>query len=291
MTISQALISSAQFLHLNGIKDSHLQARIILQNILNFKPAQLFSASNHVLKKKEVERLWTLILRCLSNEPLAYLVGHKEFYEYDFYVDSRVLIPRPETELIVESALECINGLRDTNLYREKPLVIADIGTGCGAIAVALALKSPDSTIYAIDTSEKALQVARVNCKRHLVDQRIKLLHGNLLEPLPQPVDVIVANLPYIMNSEFKKLSPEIIYFEPSEAILGGEDGMRVIEGLLSQLEGKVFHHTSLFLEIGKGMDVKLISLLKRHVPNANYSFIADYSGIKRVAKITFTHI
>jgi len=291
MTLAQALQLSAQILHLNGIDDSHIEARIFLQHILNFQPAQLFSEHNHVLNKGEVERLWRFLGRRLQGEPSAYLVGHKEFYENDFYVDHRVLIPRPETELIVEGALEWISDINKNVTLHERAFLIADIGTGCGAIAITLALKLPHSIIYATDISPSSLQVTEMNCRKHNIDTQVVLLHGNLLEPLPHPVDIIVANLPYIQNSELTSLSTEITRFEPREALLGGKDGLGIIEGLLRQLEGKTFPHTSLFLEIGKGQDTKLVSLLKHHVPSAKYSFISDYNGINRVVKITSLHI
>ena len=291
MTLAQALYSSAHTLRLNGVDDSQLEARILLQHILNLPQAQVYSECDRLLTNEEVKLLQQLIERRLLGEPSAYIVEHKEFYGNDFCVDPRVLIPRPETELLIEAALEWASDIEHSLPFLERPLRIADIGTGCGAIAITLALKLPQSRVYAIDISPSALQVAQLNCERHEVIRQIVLLQGDLLESLPEPVDLLVANLPYIKNSELANLSPEVALFEPRIAIDGGKDGLDEIGSLLSQLEGKTFPHSCFLLEIGKGQDKKLISLLKRHVPAAKYAFIPDYAGINRVGKITFQRI
>ena len=148
--------------------------------------------------------------------PAAYITGHREFYGLDFAVNSSVLVPRPETELLVEKALE---------LARERSLsTIADIGTGCGAIAVSLAVNLPQTRIYATDISAPALEVALSNCRKHGVTDRVTLLEGDMLAPLPEPVDLIVANLPYVREPEMTGVNT--LGFEPPLALNGGPDGL-----------------------------------------------------------------
>src|SRR5207248_5109727 len=160
-----------------------------------------------------------LIERRGGGEPVAYLVGHKEFYGLDFLVDRRVLIPRPETELLVESALSVCREKLDAG---QVPIV-ADIGTGSGAIPITLALEEPRLPyLYATDISTDALEVAYLNSKRHAVEQRIRLLQGNLVEPLPEPVDIITANLPYVGTEEMDVLAPDVLAYEPHLALFSG---------------------------------------------------------------------
>ncbi|MBM3166045.1 MAG: peptide chain release factor N(5)-glutamine methyltransferase [Chloroflexi bacterium] len=291
MTLAQALQTTTHVFRLNSVDYSHLEARVLLQHISRLSPAQLYSESDRLLTDEEIALLQQLVERRLLGEPSSYIVGHKEFYGHDFYVDQRVLIPRPETELLVEAALQWANTFAHSKPHSGQPLVIADIGTGCGAIAVALALGLPESIICAIDISPLAIDVARINCARHNVTEQVVLLQGNLLEPLPKPADLVIANLPYIKTPDLANLSPEIARFEPLLSIHGGEDGLRVIESLLSQLEGKILPHSCLLLEIGRGQGNELSSLLKRYIPHADCVFLSDYGGVNRVVKITFHHV
>ncbi|HEX7364721.1 MAG TPA: HemK/PrmC family methyltransferase, partial [Dehalococcoidia bacterium] len=195
MTLAEALQQSAYILSTNSIEDSHIEARMLLGHVTNLSTVQIYTKHQQILGSEEEAKLQKLIGRRLRNEPTAYILKHKEFYGIDFYVDSRVLIPRPETEMLVDAALEFA---ASRSSYLTQPLLIADIGTGCGAIAISLALNLPGSKVYATDSSPSALEVARLNCRHHKVAEQVTLLTGDLLQPLPEPVDLIVANLPYI---------------------------------------------------------------------------------------------
>jgi release factor glutamine methyltransferase len=166
-----------------------------------------------------------------------------------------------------------------------KQLTIADIGTGSGAIAISLALALPQAEIYATDISALALEVAEINCQRHKLDSQVELLHGDLLEPLPEPVDVIVANLPYIKDCELRTLSPEIINFEPMIALAGGEDGLDKIRQLLYHVLEKIRPKGCLLLEIGQDQDKVVTSLINSYLPQASVELIPDLSRINRVVK------
>jgi release factor glutamine methyltransferase len=160
------------------------------------------------------------------------------------------------------------------------------VGTGCGAIAVSLALTLPQAKIYATDISVRALQVAETNCQRHAVSNQVELLQGNLLEPLSHPVDMIVANLPYIKDYEFKDLSPEIMDFEPTLALAGGLDGLDEIQRMLEQMPGNLSREGCFLLEIGQGQGRGVTSLVKNQFPQADIELVSDLGGIERVVKV-----
>lgn len=285
MNLAQALQQSAHILSVNYIEDSRTEARILVGHATNLSAVQLYSGPEQILSREEENKLQELIRRRLRYEPSAYILKRKEFYGIDFYVDARVLIPRPETETLVEAAIEFAN----QRLRRfKRPLLIADIGTGCGAIAVCLALHLPGSKVYATDLSSSALEVARLNCQHYKVTEQVKLLQGDLLKPLPEHVDLIVANLPYIKNSELLHLSPEIGDFEPRIALNGGENGLDCIQKLLEQVKSKVRGGGCILIEIGQDQQKEVGRLIHNCLNEVNFRFIPDLNGINRVVKINF---
>jgi release factor glutamine methyltransferase len=280
--LREALQSATQTLRRAGIADASVEAELLLGHVLKMTRTQLYTESERVLTSAETEHLWHLVRRRLDHEPAAYILGHCEFYGIDFCIDCHTFIPRPETELLVEKAVELVHHIS----HPGKQIAIADIGTGCGAIAVSLALALPQAKIYATDISASALQVAGMNCQRHAVNSQVELLQGNLLEPLPQPVDMIVANLPYIKSCEFRDLSPEIRKFEPMIALAGGEDGLDKIQQMLEQMPGKLNYGACFLLEIGQGQGEMVTSLIKSYSPQASIELISDLGGIERVVKV-----
>ena len=217
MTLKQALYRARGILAAGNIEDARLESELLLRHTLKISQVQLYLDLDHELSPNHERTFWQLIKRRLGGEPTAYITEHREFYGLDFYVDPDVLIPRPESELLVETALD---------LIQNRPVpTIAEIGTGCGAIAISLALELPQAKIYATDISALALKVALFNCQRHGVVDRICLLHGDMLNPLPEPVDLIVANLPYVSKLEM----PDSANFEPLLALDGGSDGLEKI--------------------------------------------------------------
>jgi release factor glutamine methyltransferase len=265
-----------------GIADASVEAELLLGHVLRMSKTQLYTEPERSLASAETERLNCLVQRRLAREPSAYILGRCEFYGIEFYVDCRTFIPRPETELLVEKTVELARRVS----HMGKQVIIADIGTGCGAIAVSLALALPQARIYATDISASALQVAETNCRRHGVNNQVKLLQGNLLEPLPQPVDILVANLPYVRDSEFGDLGPEIKDHEPATALAGGREGLDRIQQMLKQTPGKIGHGGYLLLEIGQGQGGTATSLIKSYFPQGSIELIPDLSGIERVVKV-----
>jgi release factor glutamine methyltransferase len=221
-----------------------------------------------------------LIQRRINREPTSYITGHKEFFGLDFIVNSSVLIPRPETETLVEMAIEF------SNYFLTTSCLIADIGTGCGAIAVSLAKNLHQSKIYAIDISNDALEIADANCRNYGVQDRVALLRGDLLEPLPEPVNIIVANLPYVRKNMMKELGSEIREFEPSLALNGGDDGLSVLERLLSQVGSNLIDGGAVFAEIGYDQGKLVYEIARVHFHNAEISIVKDLGGQDRVLQV-----
>ena len=279
MTLRQTLSGARQVLASHNIIDAPLECELLLRYALNISRVQLYQDLNRRLSPKEEADFGQLIKRCLSGEPTAYITGHREFYGLDFYIDRRVLIPRPESELLVEKALY---------LAQHKPVfTIADIGTGSGAIAISLALGLPQAKIYATDISAPALEVAQFNCQRHGVADRICLLEGDMLDPLPEPVDLIIANLPYVRELEVSRTG--LASFEPLLALNGGRDGLEKIRRLCRRVSDKLQPRGCLLLEIGQGQSRAVASFLCGLFPSAKIEITPDLSGIDRVVGLTLT--
>ena len=273
MKLGQALNRSRAILAQNAIEDAPLEAELLLRHILKINRTQLYIDLESELSPQDEKALEELVERRLKGEPSAYIVGHREFYGREFQVNQNTLIPRPESELLVETSLR---------LARNRQLhTIADIGTGCGAIAVSLALELPGTRIYATDISPAALEVASINCQRHGVADRVILLQGDMLEPLPEPVDLIIANLPYVRESE---LTPT---FEPTLALDGGAEGTEMIARLCRQAKGKLADSGSILLEIGQGQSHKIIGILHQLFPSGAIEVAKDLSSIERVVRLS----
>ena len=221
-----------------------------------------------------------LIIRRMNHEPVAYLVGCKEFYGLNFVVDRRVLIPRPETELLVDAVLDQIE-LRDCAQVR-----IADVGTGSGAIALAVAANAPSALLYAIDVSADALNVARTNAQHLDTRQQVTLLQGDLLTPLPTCVDIIVANLPYISSPTYPTLDSDVRDYEPQLALEAGPEGLDVIACLLTQAPHYLHANGVICLEIGHDQGAGVLALVKSLLPQRRATLRQDYSGRDRLITI-----
>ena len=279
MTITQALSRARETLAANNIEDPTLESELLLRHTLKIGRVQLYLELDCELSPDQSKKFWHLIQRRLNHEPTAYITGHREFYGLNFYVDSSVLIPRPESELLVEKAFE---------LAQNRPLSsIAEVGTGCGAIAISLALNLPQTRIYAIDISASALKVALSNCQKHEVADRICLLEGDMLDPLSEPVDLIVANLPYVRESELTRINT--LGFEPSLALNGGPDGLDKIRHLCGQADKTLRPGGCLLLEIGQGQGESLTAFLRNLFPSAEIEVIPDLNGIDRVVSLNIS--
>jgi release factor glutamine methyltransferase len=273
----EALARSRKSLAESHVEDAPLEGELLLRHVLGVSRARLFLDLEQELHPSQEAELRRLIERRNSGEPPAYITGHREFYGLDFYVDRRVLIPRPESELLVEKAI---------NLVQHHPIAtMADIGTGCGAIAISLAINLPGVKIYATDISSAALEVARINCRKHGVLDRVKLLQGDMLEPLPAPVDLLVANLPYVRGAELPRTGP--LSFEPELALNGGQDGLAVINRLCQQASEKLRPGGCLLMEIGGKIQAEIVKTSLHNIsPSARIDFFRDLNNIERVASL-----
>jgi release factor glutamine methyltransferase len=264
------------------VEDAGFEARSLLCHLLGWSRAELFT---HLRERPAPElepRFRRLIRRRGRREPNAYIRKQREFFGLDFYVDPRVLIPRPETELLVEEALRLAAGYPPAG-----PLLVADIGTGSGTIAVSLAVNLPGATLFATDISSGALEVAALNCRRHGVEDRVHLLRGDMLGPLPHPCHLIVANLPYVPHRELDGLSPEVAAFEPREALAGGEDGLDQVRRFLSQAGSRLRPRGSFLLEVGHGQGERVCGLVRESFPGSRVGLLSDLAGIGRLVAVT----
>jgi release factor glutamine methyltransferase len=233
-TVGELLKVTTDFLRRRSIDSPRLSAEILLAHQLCLNRIQLYLNFEQPLREVEVEGYRSLIKRRVSREPIQYITGVQEFWSLEFNVGPRVLVPRPETEVLVEQVI---------NLYKEKKLSnqprILDLGTGCGAIAIALGKEIPEAKIWASDISQDAIDVARQNAIKHGVDERIHFLLGDMFQPFRDGellFQVIVSNPPYIPSDALDSLAPEVKDHEPRLALDGEEDGMAYVTKIV--LEG-----------------------------------------------------
>ena len=279
MNLRQALAHARSTLADSNIEDATLEGELLLRYILEMDRAKLYADLDINLSPEQEKALNESLKRRKRGEPTPYITGHREFYGLDFIVNRNVLIPRPETELLVELAIKAARG----NGVKE----IADIGTGCGAIAISLAINLPQVTVYATDISPAALAVAYANCERHGVIDRVVLRHGDLLEPLKKPVDMIVANLPYVRQRDLMKNTP--LSYEPALALNGGTSGLDRIRTLCQQAGTRLNKPRYLILEIGEGQAKEVQAILRKTFPEALIEVHKDLAGIERAISLCLT--
>ena len=282
MKVRESWVSVKERLSGVGIDDAGLESEVLVRHALRSDRAQFFASLEDVLAPRSQQRIERLLQLRTAREPLAYILGFREFYGLDIHVNPTVLVPRQETELLVDGVLGYARKRRD------QPLLIADVGTGSGAIAVAVAVHVPSATVYATDTSRGALEVADVNRRRHGVSNNVHLLSGDLLEPLPAPVDVVVCNLPYLDGDEMATLPPEVRR-EPPSALNGGGEGLQVIRRLLREAPSYLRPGGLLLVEIGPDQLEPVLRLGRESFPTAAVSFDRDLSGLPRVVSIENT--
>jgi release factor glutamine methyltransferase len=249
-TIAEALIEAQRILSDAGITESRLDANTLLRDVLGCDHARLITRHRDELGVVDHAKYLASIRRRTQGEPVQYIVGHQEFFGLDFAVTPDVLIPRPETEFLVERAISLARGIE-----LGEP-IIADIGTGSGCIAVSVAINLPHARVIATDISASALSVARSNAERHGIGQRVEFLEGDLLGPLDRftpdrLVDIIVSNPPYVPEAALARLQREVREYEPTVALSGGSDGLDFYRRLLSEGGRYLKASGSLLLEIG----------------------------------------
>ena len=279
MQFRDALRRAQERLRASGVEDAGFEAEYLLRSALGCTRENLLLALDSDLSPSDQRLLDSAIYRRAAGEPSAYITGHKEFYGLDFKVDSRALVPRPETELLVELALE----FADRHTTRGKGLTIADVGVGCGAIAIALAVKLPGSKVVATDISPSALKLANENVSSHRVEDRVTLLEGDLLQPVTGPIDILVSNPPYIKSDEIHALPREIRDHEPRVALDGGENSIEIIDRLIRQSKDKLRPGGAMFMEIGWDIGGRVLARSLELWPDSEVSITPDLAGLDRV--------
>lgn len=275
-SVRACLREGARKLERAGKTSPALDAALLLAHALNQSRGWLYAHPEHPLTPRARAR-WRLgLAQRLAHRPLAYITGRKEFMGLSFQVEESVLIPRPETELLVEMALRWLE------VQAPGPRIIADIGTGSGCIALALARMRPDATVIATDISASALQVARANHARQRPSGRVRFRQGHLLEALPEPVHLILANLPYVKSSEREGLAPEIRAYEPDRALWGGADGLDHIRALVNALPGHLHAGGAVILECGCDQAEAVQALLQRTRLFSTITIHPDLAGLDR---------
>jgi len=238
-TIKKLLDWTTDYFKKYAIEWPHLEAEILLAHSLGLKRIDLYVKHEKVLTPEELAKFKGLIQRRSLHEPIAYITGNQPFMSLDFKVNPSVLIPRPETEKLVEVAID---------LIKSRDFIIADIGTGCGCIAITLAKYLPEIKVIGIDSSPEAIAIAKENARKHKVENRCEFVVGNMLEPLKNKPDLILSNPPYIPTADIEKLDPDVKDFEPHQALDGGADGLDYIRKLI---EESPKHADNLILEFG----------------------------------------
>lgn len=274
-TVAVALDRAARLLAPFAGDDARLEAEVLLAHALGIDRAHVIARLRDLLSPGETAAFDALLGRRTNREPLAYITGHREFYAIDFAVTPEVLIPRPETEMLVERALRAIAA-------RDGRALVVDVGTGSGAIAVAIALHAPDARIIATDASPAALAGAERNAGAAGVAPRIEFRQADLLEGVPL-VDIIVANLPYVAESDWAALPPELRDWEPRDALVGGTDGTAVIRRFLDQAPAHLQPGGVLIAEIGDRQGAALLAAARRRFPAAGCYIERDFAGLDRM--------
>ena len=279
MRVRAALRQAREKLQASVVEDPGFESEYLLRHTLGYTREGLLIALDSDISSSDHLRFASIIDRRAAGEPSAYITGHKEFYGLDFKVDSRALVPRPETELLVDLALEF--AARHTS--RGEDLNTTEVGVGCGAISIALAVHLPGARVVATDISPAALKLANENVSRHRVDDRVTLLEGDLLQPVSGPIDILVSNPPYIPSAQLDALPREIRDHEPRIALDGGPDGMAAIEQLIIQARDKLSPGGAMFVEIGWDLGKLALACSLELWPESEVSISPDLAGLDRV--------
>ena len=279
--VREAIQQAHQTLEAAGIPDARLEAEVLVMSVMRMTRQNIFAQQETEVGSRLEQNLAILLEQRLQRTPLAYILGYREFYGINVMVTPSVMVPRPETENMVEHTLfMALMGMET------RELVIADVGTGSGAIAVNLAIHLPSAKIYAVDISEPALDVAAYNIRGHSVADRIRLGHGDLLYPVPEPVDVIVANLPYIPTGRIPTLQPEVQQ-EPVIALDGGPDGLDLVRRLLAQAPEKLKTPGIILMELDPEQFPAAEESARQHFPDAEISAEQDLTHRDRILVVS----
>jgi release factor glutamine methyltransferase len=277
MKILKALEQAESVFKKERLATPRLDAEVLLSHTTGKDRTFLYKNFDRVLSDEEQKLFLSYVERRLNREPVAYLTGKKEFWSLELEVNRKVLIPRPDTEVVVEETLRIAKELGKRNIR------ILDVGTGSGAICIALASEIADSSIVTTDTSVDALRIAKKNAESYGLEKRILLTCANLFEPLSGKFDIVVSNPPYISEGEFESLPEEIKRFEPKEALVSGSDGTEYHREIIMRAAGVLKKGGFLVMEIGSGQKTAIERMIRDKKEYSDIVFRRDYGGIERV--------
>ena len=279
MRVAEALASTRSSLEA-ATPDAAIEAEVLVRHAARLSRAALYASLNEPVDSAVWQEVASLVDRRLSGEPLAYITGRREFHGLDLQVTPDVLVPRHETETLVERVVEFVE-LRG----RGSGVTIVDVGTGSGAIAAALATQLQDATVIGTDLSVRALKVADRNLRRLGLRHRVRLVRCDLLNCLEGPFDVIVSNPPYIATSDMDAL-PSDVQREPALSLDGGSDGLRVVERLVRQSSDRLVPGGGLFVEIAPAQALQVAEMARRRMPDSRVTVAEDLTGAPRVVVV-----
>jgi release factor glutamine methyltransferase len=260
-----------------------LSAELWLGYLLGLSKEAIFTRSEEDLPDIQTEKFWQGVEEIRQGKPVEQLIGYKEFYGMSFMVNDNVLIPRPESEMLVDLAKDFIQ----ENLTGQEVRVV-DVGTGSGCILLALLKTCLDAQGVGIEISPEALVVARGNAQALGVEERVELLQGNLLEPVERECQIILANLPYIGREKFNFVADNVAKYEPEVALFGGPDGLDLYRQMFEQLNQKKWRPRLMAGEFGFGQEEAMRDVLTKYFSDQNFQIIPDLAGIPRVFVINF---
>lgn len=276
MNIAAALTKATEKLQIAGTAEPRREASTLLEFVLQQNSAYLIAHSEDQLAANQKMIFDACVRRRVNREPLQYIIGRQEFYDLEFSVNQDVLIPRPETEILVEDAIRALN-----KLWSPK---FCEIGVGSGCISIAILCNVPNAAAVGIDISNEALLVAAINAKKHYVDARLTLREGNGFAGLSERFDMIVSNPPYIPDGEIDGLQSEVRDFEPRTALAGGADGLDVIKRVVTDSSQFLLPGGVLLMEIGHDQSDRVADLFDKSVWDG-VEFLCDLQNIERVAR------
>ena len=281
MTLAEAIHNASNRLSAAGIANARLDAEVLLAHIIKKDRVWLITHRDEVLDDEQQRAFAEVIRRRTGREPLQHIMGSQEFWGLEFMVTPDVLIPRPETEHIIEAALAIVQD-------RNSPVRIIDLCTGSGCIAVSLAKELAAARVIATDASEKALAVARENSRRHGVAERIRFLQGDLFRPLEEldlrgQVDILVSNPPYVLAGNLSTLQPEVRDYEPQMALIAGPEGTEIAIRIIRTAPEYLKQNGALIMEMGMGQSEALMRAVAATSAYAGPDILKDLAGINRV--------
>lgn len=282
-TIGRLLGWTADYLKQHGSESPRLEAEVLLAHARGCKRVELYTGFADEATDELRTKFRELVRRRAEGTPVAYLVGHREFYSLEFRVTPDVLIPRPETEFLVITLLDLIK----TRGSSEQPIAIADVGTGSGVVAVSVAKHAPRARVTAIDISPMALAVAQGNADRLGVSERVEFVESDLFAALPaeRTFDFVASNPPYVSTAEFDALARDVQAYEPKLALVAGETGTSVIERLVPQAADRVRPGGSLLLEISPMLQQRVEAIVASDPRWQLGATVKDLAGLPRVVQ------